>query len=464
MQLLGACYFHKLSKYKRHKAVDVKVAELNKDVMQAVEALNYRVTVGDVAAQSGLKVEVAQQGLLALASETQGHMQVSEEGEIAYEFSKNFRGVLRNKYWQLRFQETLSKIWQVVFYLIRVSFGIMLLVSMVIIAIAIFALFIAMSSQGGNNRDDRRGGGMSFGFSPFNLFYLFDFNYGRGRRRYPNQSSNSRGRVARTADSGEKLQFLEAIFSFLFGDGDPNADLEERRWQAIGAVIANNGGAIAAEQVVPYLDELGEGWEKEYEDYMIPVLSRFNGQPEVSPKGDMVYYFPELQVSAAQRQKSSVSAYLKEFKRKFTQATSDQVMLSIGLGSANMIGALVLQNMLQSALAQGVVLPGAALFAQSILGLLMGYGAAFLLIPLGRYFWVQRQNAKIEARNDARAERATMLNRLSESFQAKLAFAKQFANQKVLRQESAVYTTETDLFEQEEESVEAEFMRKLNEI
>ncbi|MEL7224071.1 MAG: hypothetical protein AAGL17_04205 [Cyanobacteria bacterium J06576_12] len=59
------------------------MVELNKDVMQAVEALKYRVTVGEVAANSGLNVEVAQQGLLALASETQGHMQVSESGEIA---------------------------------------------------------------------------------------------------------------------------------------------------------------------------------------------------------------------------------------------------------------------------------------------------------------------------------------------------------------------------------------------
>ncbi|MEL7330043.1 MAG: hypothetical protein AAGJ69_09410, partial [Cyanobacteria bacterium J06559_1] len=69
--------------------------------MQAVEALDYRVTVGDVAARAGLKVEVAQQGLLALASETAAHMQVSESGEIAYEFPRKFRSVLRSKYWQL---------------------------------------------------------------------------------------------------------------------------------------------------------------------------------------------------------------------------------------------------------------------------------------------------------------------------------------------------------------------------
>ena len=439
--------------------------ELNQDVMQAVEALDYRVTVGDVAARSGLNVEVAQQGLLALASETQAHMQVSEAGEIAYEFPKNFRGVLRSKYWQLRMRELLSKVWQVAFYIVRISFGIMLLVSIAIIAIAIIALMIAISTQGGggSSRDDRRGGGMGFGFSPFNIFYLFDFNYGRGRRRYPNRSSGSWGGRGRSP-SGEKLQFLEAIFSFLFGDGDPNANLEERRWQTIGTVITNNGGAVTAEQIAPYLDDLGEGWEKEYEDYMLPVLTRFNGQPEVSPTGEMIYYFPELQVSAKQRRQSSVSAYLKEQKRKFTQASSDQVMLSIGLGAANFIGALVLQGLLQDAIAQGIVLPAAAVFAQSILGLLMFYGVAFLTIPLVRYFWVQWQNSKIEQRNDERAKRATILNRLGQSFKQKLAFAQQFANQKVLKESDAVYSTETDLFEQEESQVEAEFMRRLNEI
>ncbi|MEL6939353.1 MAG: hypothetical protein AAFO84_09190 [Cyanobacteria bacterium J06598_1] len=443
------------------------VPELNKDVMQAVESLKYRVTVGEVAANAGLNVEMAQQGLLVLASETQGHMQVSETGEIAYEFPKNFRSVLRNKYWRLRYQELLAKIWQVVFYIIRLSFGVMLLVSIAIIAIAIIALMIAASSQGGgsSSNNDRRGRGGSFGFSPFHIFYLFDFNYGRGRRRYPNQYSGRYSGGGRSrAQSADKLQFLEAIYSFLFGDGDPNADLEERRWQTIGTVINNNGGAIVAEQVAPYLDDLGKGFEKEYEDYMLPVLTRFNGQPEVSPTGDMVYYFPELQVSAMERRKASVSAYLKETKRKFTQATSDQVMLAIGLGSANIIGAVVLQNMLQSALAQGLQLPVAAVFAQSILGLLMVYGVSFLVIPLLRYNWVKWQNGKIESRNSDRAERATALNRLGEAFQQKLAFAQQFASRKVLNESEAVYSTETDLVEQGGDPLEAEFRRRLNEI
>nr|WP_228024520.1 hypothetical protein [cf. Phormidesmis sp. LEGE 11477] len=432
--------------------------------MQAVESLDYRVTVGDVATKAGLNVEVAQQGLLALASETQGHMQVSESGEIAYEFPRNFRGVLRNKYWQLRAQETLSKVWGALFYVIRISFGIMLMVSIALISIAIIVLVIAASSQGGdNNRDDRRGGG--FIFFPTNFFYLFDFNYGRGRRRYPSRGVNRygggySGSGARSSRSGEKLPFLEAIFSFLFGDGDPNENLEERRWQAIGSVIANNGGAIAAEQVTPYLDNLDEGSDQEYEDYMLPVLTRFNGQPEVSPTGEMVYYFPELQVSAMQRGKAAVSAYLKELKHKFTSATSDQVMISIGLGALNLVGALVLWNLLQTSTVDIEFIA----FIQSIYWLLAGYGIAFLGIPLIRYYWMLGQNAKIEKRNEERALRASVLNRLGPAFQQKLAFAHQFAAQKVLNESDVVYSTETDLAEQGGDPDEADFLRRLNEI
>ena len=52
-------------------------------IMKAVEQLGYRVTVGDVAAQVGLNINLAEQGLLALASEAGGHLQVAESGEIA---------------------------------------------------------------------------------------------------------------------------------------------------------------------------------------------------------------------------------------------------------------------------------------------------------------------------------------------------------------------------------------------
>lgn len=37
------------------------------------------------------------------------------------------------------------------------------------------------------------------------------------------------------------------------------------------------------------------------ESYMLPVLARFNGRPEVDGRGNIVYSFPELQQTAQVR-------------------------------------------------------------------------------------------------------------------------------------------------------------------
>lgn len=96
----------------------------NPAIMRAVETLGYRVTTGDVASQAGLDVKLVERDLLALASEAGGHMQVTESGEIAYLFPRHFRDILRSKSWRLRWQERLGKVWNFIFYLIRISFGI----------------------------------------------------------------------------------------------------------------------------------------------------------------------------------------------------------------------------------------------------------------------------------------------------------------------------------------------------
>ncbi len=423
-----------------------------KTITQAVERLGYRVTVGDVAAEAGLPVLEAQQGVLALATEAQAHLQVAESGEIAYVFPKNLQAVLWSKSWRLRWQSNWEKVWRVLFYLIRISFGVLLILSLVLIVVAITLLAVAASSanQQGDNRRRGGGGGMIFlpriwiGSSPFRMFQP------PGRRRVQPRTPS-------------EMNFLEAVFSFLFGDGDPNADLDDRRWQSVAQVIQANDGAVVAEQITPFLSDLGEGWDKDLEDFMVPVLSRFNGIPQVSPQGGIVYQFPELQVTAKAQRQVSAPRFLQELPRKFSQATSGQIMGAIGLGSANLIGALVLRSMLQdpALVAQAGSLVG---FVSSIFWVLLGYGAAFLALPLGRYFWVQRQNSRIEARNADREQRAEALKQLTDDQREKLAFAQTLSAQTVLGTDDLAYTTESDLTEQEiaqKDKIDAEWQRLL---
>eukprot|EP00897_Mesotaenium_endlicherianum_P001049 jgi/Mesen1/10945/ME000096S10522 len=125
----------------------------------------------------------------------------------------------------------------------------------------------------------------------------------------------------------EDLSLIEAVFAFVFGRGDANADLDKRRWRAIGLLLRQNKGAVYAEQVAPFLDTwLLQGEEQQssssswwdrlwpinrrqqdqphdpsrmHEGYMLAVLKRFGGHAESNNEGRLVYVFPHLQVTAA---------------------------------------------------------------------------------------------------------------------------------------------------------------------
>ncbi|MBE9208552.1 hypothetical protein IQ244_18830 [Nostoc sp. LEGE 06077] len=423
----------------------------NPTIMNAVEQLGYRVTIGDVATQAGLNVAEAGQGLLALAADAGGHLQVAETGDIVYLFPQNFRAILRNKYLQLRLREWWQKVWRVLFYLIRISFGIFLVLSIALITISIVIIITAANSDRDNDNrgSSYRGGG--FWFFP-DLFWYFSPNY---ETRYQQRRQESR--------QGHELNFFEAVFSFLFGDGNPNAKLEERRWQEIATVIRNQRGAVVAEQIAPYLDDLGPGYTQEYEDYMLPVLIRFNGQPKVSSEGQIVYSFPELQVKASNKGRQSVPVYLEELPWRFSQADSGQIMLSAGLGVLNFVGALVLGNLLRDGIV-AAQLGGLVAFVQGIYWLLLAYGTGFLGVPLVRYFWIQWRNQKIVARNRDRLSRARVLTNPNANLQQKIAYAQQFAAENVIDNKDLVYSTETDLLDQEIEhsaQIEAEWQKRL---
>lgn len=224
---------------------------------------------------------------------------------------------------------------------------------------------------------------------------------------------------------------------------------EERRHKAIAAVIRNNGGAVVAEQIAPYLDDIGSGFAQEYEDYMLPVLTRFNGQPTVSPEGNLVYVFPELQLTAFEQEEVLLQPFLEEVPQKFSAASPGAIALSAILGTLNFAGAVYLESLiLRDIFINGnSVLP----LAHNICLLLLGYGTAFVGIPLGRYFWLKQHNRKICDRNVERQERSLLL--ADAAVQGKIDYARQFAAQKIIGEDDLVYTTESDLMEQESNAI-----------
>lgn len=403
--------------------------EFSAPLLQSIERLQYQATPGEFAVQAGLPLATVERDLQQLAIAVGGHLQVATTGEIVYKYPSNFRTILYNKSVWLQVKKYTDFMWKVAFYLIRVSFGLALLASLSIVALTI--LIFTVATMFGDND----GGGIDFGDwggsggSSFwgGTWWYFDWG-----------GSNTAATAIDPAEKKSQLNFLGAVFSFLFGEANPNANLEELRWRSIGQVIRKNQGSITAEQVAPYLEEA----LAQSEDHILPVLVRFNGIPAVSEMGDIVYCFPDTQTISQQRKFKHLPPYLKEKAQRFSGATPEQVGLICALGALNFAGIFFI-----GALLKGVAAFGFLAVVGSIYSLLAAYAIGFVTIPAVRFLWLKWNNSKIGQRNEKRRQRLTWLH--SKDAQRKLGFAQQFQVQRTLSEADMVYNTEEDLLDQE---------------
>jgi len=273
----------------------------SKPVVDAViESRSESIVASDVATRAGVSISQARKDLTTLASLSRGDISVSSDGELIYEFPKDLNGILSSNSAKYKAGQTFEKAWPSIFWGLRVSFGVALVASVALVFSAIVVL--QSSSSEDNRRRDDRGGGMSMGYgggfwgpSPFDFFYYRPYGY----YGYYGQSMDG---VVRDP---EEMGFLESTFSYVFGDGNPNAGLEEKRLSLAAQMIRNNDGAVTAEQLAPFCDA-PDVTDKDLssnafvdESFVLPIVSQLDGEPQVTEDGDIIYVFPELQVSAS---------------------------------------------------------------------------------------------------------------------------------------------------------------------
>ncbi|KAI3905531.1 hypothetical protein MKW92_052848 [Papaver armeniacum] len=414
--------------------------DVRKRAMDAVDSFGGRVTVGDISSKSGLKLDEAEKALQALASDTNGFLEVSDEGDVLYVFPRDYRTKLLAKSFRLKIEPWLEKGKSAAEYVIRVSFGTALIASIVIVYTSIIVLLSSRSDEDNRGRRQNRSYNPGFGsfFRPSDLFWYWDPYY--YRRRQP-----------RTDNDG--MNFVESIFSFVFGDGDPNQGLEEQRWKLIGQYIASNGGVVTAEELAPYLDVPPLEKSENDESYILPVLLKFDGYPEVDEEGSILYRFPTLQKTASSKSKRGkswnefVGGVQKVFEEKnwpFSNSGGTQKAMAIGLGALNFFGVVVLGTLLKDATVTAKSSEIVS-FISGIFPLLQVYAGTFFAIPLVRWFILRRKNAEIDKRNLAREQRARLLDFPDVSLRRKLLSARDMAKQTVIGRDRIVYSTEKDL-------------------
>jgi hypothetical protein len=421
-------------------------------------------TAAEAAVGTGLPLAVLEPRLLALAVATGADLRVAQDGSVAYRFPRHLRRRLLARSWRLRWQAWLAWLGQALFRLIRLSFGLalVLLVTLVsLVLLVVGAVQLLRSDEGWEGLLQLLWGGADLVLRLLLSVCWDAFADLGGRVRGDVVAAAPRSLPAATAVEGPRpkgLIFLESAYSILFGDGDPNREREQLRWQRLGAFLRHHGGAVIAEDLAPLLDlppppADPQQAEDLADQAMLPVLQHFDGRPEVSEAGGLVYHFPALQVdsqapvsrpisSPPVQGSDATAAPLRERRIPFSRTSRGQRWAYGALSGALLLLSPCLLLVLRP---PPPPLAGLAYGATA-------YALLLVLLPLVRLALLRWHNRRITRRNQRRVHWRALAVSPCPRREEKRAFARRFAQHRRLEAGGLAYTTEADLLEQQIES------------
>lgn len=309
-------------------------------------------TTADLVALTGLPLERVKEELPAVSDEYGARMRVTESGEILWSFPRGFRSRYRGlgpslgRFWKafkkgaVETGKFLFKAWIV---LMLVGYFVLFL----LLALLAFVASIAAQSSGRDRND--RGGGLGGLFLTGRLletfiniwFYSELFKDPRQRAWESDQRSRRRR---------ERRPLHHAVFSFVFGEPDPNANWDEVERRAVVAWLQAHKGLIS----MPEFRALTGLAPVEAEDRITVYLRDYGGEPEVSDNGTLLFRFPELlrRVDRADRTMGDTSPL-----KRIRPFSSNKGRANFWFGAVNLVNLLFGGYFLSGALSAHPLLP-----------------------------------------------------------------------------------------------------------
>ncbi|MDR1072768.1 MAG: hypothetical protein LBL45_03740 [Treponema sp.] len=307
------------------------------------------VTVADIVGRTGLPLVAVKDLMPKVADEYSARLQVTESGEILYSFPRGFKSKYRGLgvFMKNLFEKIGKGVTMVSSWFFKVWIMVMLIGYFALfMLLALAALVISIGGGSSNSSDSRsgRGGGLYLASGIFNFimriwFYseltksLDPYYYGSKQRRPKSRPLH------------------KAIFSFVFGDGNPSADWETREKQAVIAYLQANKGVIS----LPEFIMLTGKKRSDAEEAVSAYCAEFGGSPEATDDGTVVYRFDELLARFDVRDRSfGGSSPIKPLERFSANKTGMNAWFCIINGVNALFGGYYLYNALNTG-AVGIV-------------------------------------------------------------------------------------------------------------
>jgi hypothetical protein len=389
-------------------------------VLRAIRALGNQVTVPDVVAKTGLSLYEASETMTTIASETQARLQVTASGEIVYRFPVHFYYLYFARGIERFFSKAGRKLTNAAFFLFKISFGLILLFSVIFIfGIALLIRSVLAAYLGS-------GDGIPLMWSDF--FRSFK-KIAWGNENFA---------LSPSPDGTQPGQgFLLNCYSFLFGPGNPNTGIEEECGKLIAQVIRLNEGIVLAEHFSPYT-----GRAPEDETVIFQILAKFNGYPKVTENNEIVYIFPSMSTRSEVANYAHTPALIQEKEWQFTGLSKEEAQPVRILAAANLLGAMIFVFL--------IVCSGGTNSAHlKLFAFFACYGSLFFFIPLARWLILNEINKDIRQRNETAREYEQRLGNPDQALLVKLEEAENLRLQENTRgTKEIVYQTDKDYLEQ----------------
>jgi len=352
-------------------------------------------TVADVCAATALPLSTVRELLPKAADEYSGHLRVTQSGEILYYFPRGFTSRYSGfgAFLKKTADKTAAVVKTALIFLFKVWIVVMLIGYFVLfMALALASVFISVSAKSSGNRG-RRGG-----FNTFGLLWRIWFYSELTRPNY------RYGHVTQNKEPRRPIH--KAVFSFVFGEDDPNKNWQEQKDRAIIAYIQANRGVVS---LVEYMAFTGEN-SAEAEESILTFCSKFGGSPEVTEEGTIVYRFDELLLRADSENLSELVPPIRRLKT-FSANTKTMNGWFIVINAVNLIfGSYFLNQSFSSDQVSQLyaytynfisnVTENPHNFIAMVLGLIpLLFSLFFWLIPTARYFFELKENDEIKLQN-----------------------------------------------------------------
>jgi hypothetical protein len=383
----------------------IKEKQAYEKICKAFKAQPKGATVADIVSKTSLPLTLVRSLAPAVADEFSGRLQVTESGEILYSFPRGWKSKYRG--FKARFLKIMGGLGKALKAAAKALFKVWIMLMLVgyfvfFMALALLALLATtVTSSHSKDSSSRSSGGLGLIHGLFGLIIRIWF-YSELLKPFDDRSPR------RQKPAGKPL--YKAIFSFVFGDGEP-----EKEWLAHGlltktevqrtiAFIQANKGIISLPEFM-----IITGLNPHQADETISTFcAQYGGNPEATEEGTIIYRFDDLLHNTQQSAAPALPLQLKSLKTFSSNSKSMNTWISILNGVNTIFGAYFLFSPLGSYLhALAVVLfaqflsPASAAAAVHFgLGVVpLVFSVLFWLIPSVRTFLLKKDNASIRLNN-----------------------------------------------------------------